>query len=178
MMSEQYIGEIRMVGFNYAPEGWALCDGSLLEIQQYTTLYSLLGNAFGGTPGLTFALPDLRGRFPIGVGTAPGRSQYIRGQAGGFESVKLSSDEMPKHTHTLKATSGASSTADPSQAILADTGRSLSYASETPSISPTLVDMGEDAIGATGGSAPHDNMPPYLPIYFIIALEGIYPPHN
>lgn len=166
-MSEPYLGEIRMFGGNFAPSGWALCNGQLLSISEYSELFTLLGTTYGGDGQVTFALPDLQGRVPIHSGTA-----YPLGAKGGSETVTLTSTQLPAHTHTAMA-STASGTADsPANAVWAS--RTLrTYSSGT-----TTVGMNPQAIAPVGGSQPHDNMMPSTVISFIISLYGIFPPNN
>lgn len=177
-MSDQYVGEIRMVGFNFAPNGWALCNGQLLPISQNQALFSLLGTYYGGNGVQTFALPNLQSRVPIHQGTGLGLSTYEIGEIGGSENVTLLSAQMPQHSHLVGVSNLAGSVADPTNAILAQgnsgTGRSpvpvTDYVSTaaTGSLSPATISM-------TGGSQPHSNIQPYLCINFIIALQGIFP---
>ncbi|MGZ8215218.1 MAG: phage tail protein [Methylosarcina sp.] len=174
-MSEPFIGEIRMVGFNYAPQGWALCDGQLLSIAQNSALFALLGTTYGGNGQTTFALPDLRGRVPLHPGQGPGLSPYILGQSSGVESVTLTANQMPAHSHAIAANSNPGEVDSPSgnfAAGIADpnSGTPLNAfaASANATMNPTVV-------GAAGGSQPHTNLQPSLCVNFIIALEGIFP---
>ena len=173
-MSEPYIGEIRMFGGNFAPTGWALCDGQLLSIAQNSALFSILGTTFGGNGQTTFALPDLRGRVPMHWGQGPGLTPRTIGESSGSETVTLLSTQMPAHTHTLNANSGQGDSFTPPGAVPAgavdSTQQPLNIYSST--INTT---MNPAAIGAAGGSQPHQNMQPYLCVTFIIALQGIYP---
>ena len=170
-MAEAYMGEIRMVGFDFPPQGWALCDGKLLNSQQHSSLFSLLGNAFGGDE-TNFALPDLRGRFPIGAGQGEELSNYPRGEKGGMENVPLQPDQMPAHSHALKANSGEANSKEPNGRVLANT-RGNAYLNASANAT-----MHSSAIANTGGGHPHENRPPYQAIYFIIALQGTFPPRN
>ena len=173
-MSEPFIGQIMMVGFNFAPRGWANCDGQLLPISQNTALYSLLGTTYGGDGVNTFALPDLRGRVPVHMGTGLGLTTRKIGQRSGQEEVVLNEAQMPSHTHSLQAQNDAASVDTPGGNYLAQRGRPDIYDSD----SDKLVQMGASAIEATGGSQGHDNMQPYLVLNFVIALDGIYPERN
>ncbi|MFC4778170.1 phage tail protein [Paenibacillus sp. GCM10023252] len=165
-MSEAYVGEIRMFGGNYAPQGWALCDGRLLNISDNDVLYTLLGTTFGGDGMTTFGLPDLRGRIPV----HPGPS-IVQGQQGGSETVTLLTTQLAAHSHTVRATAAQGNTQDPSEQLWA--GSTLSnYADGS---SGSQVAMNSSAITVTGGNQPHDNMMPSVGISFIIALQGVYP---
>ncbi len=175
-MAEPFMGEIKMVGFNFPPKGWALCDGTLLNSQQHSSLYSLLGNAFGGDGQTTFALPDMRGRFPIGASMREEETKHHkRGAAGGAEEVSLDIDKIPAHSHALNASSDAANSRDPGGRVLAkeSTGRTSIYSS-----AGVNTTMNSSAITNTGSGHSHENMPPFLAIYFIIALVGEFPPRN
>ncbi len=162
------LGEIRCFGFNFAPEGWASCNGQLLPIQNNTALFSLLGTTYGGDGRTTFALPDLRGRVPLGMGQGPGLANYTQGQAAGTEQVTLAAAQLPVHNHTVGASSTATSK-NPGGALPAATPAGSSYGTTADlSMSPTMV-------GGGGNGAPHDNLQPYLTLNWCIATEGIYP---
>jgi len=171
-MAEPFLGEIRMVGFNFAPQGWALCNGQLLSISQNTALFSLLGTTYGGNGQNTFALPDLQGRVPIHQGQGPGLSPYTIGQMGGEEAHTLIQSEMPQHNHSARAHAGAGNSNVANGNVWSkDAGvSSATYSSATQDglMSPT-------AISTAGGSQPHNNLQPFLTINFIIAMQGIYP---
>ena len=171
-MATPFIGQITLFAGNFAPRGWAFCQGQLLSIAQNTALFSLLGTTYGGNGQTTFGLPDLRGRVPMGMGQGPGLSLYVQGQMGGVETVTLISTQMPQHTHTLQASSALPTVADPTGAVL-PSGYSRIYATGT-----TGVAMGATSIAAAGGSQPHENRQPYLAMNYIIATEGIYPSRN
>jgi microcystin-dependent protein len=167
---EPYIGEIALFPYNFAPRGWAFCHGQLLSIAQNTALFSLLGTTYGGNGQTTFALPDLRGRVPVSSGQGPGLSNYTLGQSGGSESVTLTQSQMPAHTHSANAASGGGSSTSPDGRVwAASTARDNVYAGAANTT------MAVQALGASGGSQPHDNTPPYLTLNYCIALEGIYP---
>jgi microcystin-dependent protein len=172
-MSEPFLGEIRLVGFNFEPRGWAFCNGQLLSIAQNTALFALLGTTYGGNGQTTFALPDLRGRAPIHMGQGPGLTNRRIGEVGGSENVTLTANQLPAHNHNLNALAVPAASGDPTQRLLAQSRGSV-YAppSETP------VVMSQQAIGFAGGSQPHENMQPYLVMNYIIALEGIFPSRN
>ncbi|MCA1592527.1 MAG: tail fiber protein [Acidobacteria bacterium] len=173
-MSEPFIAEIRMFGGNFAPRGWALCNGQILPIAQNTALFSLLGTTYGGNGQTTFALPDLRSRIPVHAGQGPGLSNYSLGQGGGNESVTLNVNQMPPHNHQAFAT--AAEEAPSSKPA----GKLLSTATQGTIYDPTPdgTALNPNMIGPTGGGQPHDNIQPYLTVNFIIALEGIYPSRN
>lgn len=167
-MADQYIGEIRMFGGNFAPIGWAFCNGQLMSISGNETLYSIIGTTYGGDGQTNFALPDLQGRLPLHKGTLNG-SNYVLGQKAGVERVTLTVNEMPRHTHTINAESTAG----------ADTPVGNTWAVQPQSAYSTslnnLISMSPTAVSVVGGNQPHDNMMPSLTISFIIALEGLYP---
>ncbi len=173
-MSEPYIGEIRLFGGNFAPAGWAMCDGQLLAISDYDALFALIGTTYGGDGQTTFALPDLRGRVPVHAGSAPGGGSYVIGQAAGSETVTLTTNQLPAHTHTPLATSGTGTTANPTGAVFAAVSNQAVYVAG----SPADVSMTSSSLTSAGGSQPHDNTMPSLAITFIIALYGIFPSQN
>ncbi len=169
-MSEPFIAEIKIVGFNFAPKGWAFCDGQLLPINQNQSLYSLLGTTYGGDGRTSFALPDLRGRTPIHVGSSNGTSHTL-GQKSGEETHTLAANEMPQHTHTAQASNSDANTPVPAGNVLA---RALNL--YVPPASTTQLRSG--TLANTGGGQGHDNMQPYLAIRFGIALQGLFPSRN
>jgi microcystin-dependent protein len=173
-MSDQFYGEIRMFGGNYAPQDWALCQGQALPISQYSALYSLIGTTYGGDGVTTFNLPDLRGRVPIHMGTGSGLTPRAIAQSIGAESVTLTADTLPSHTHTLDAGSATGTLYDPAGNILAGCTTTNVLQSYTTTNAAPIV-MNPAAIQAAGGSQPHNNMMPTLCINFIIALEGYFP---
>jgi microcystin-dependent protein len=163
-----------MFGGNFAPQGWALCEGQLIPIAENDTLFTLIGTTYGGDGQTTFALPDLRGRIPIHMGQGPGLSNYVIGESGGVEAVALLGAQMPAHGHALAASlNGAELTAGPNGSVTADTGATPLY-----SASMVAQDMHASAIAAAGGGQPHDNMAPFLCVNFIISLFGIFPSQN
>lgn len=172
-MADPFIGEIRMAGFNFAPNGWARCEGQLLSIAQNTALFSLLGTQFGGNGQTTFALPDLRGRVPIQRGQGPGLSSYSIGEVVGSEQVTLTAAQIPGHSHGLVAARDGARSDQPSGNLLAS-GEADVFSRDTGN----PVAMAATAVAPTGGSQPHQNMQPYLCVNFIIALFGIFPPRN
>jgi microcystin-dependent protein len=167
-VSEPFLAEIRIVGFNFAPRGWAFCDGQILPINQNQSLYSLLGTTYGGDGRTNFALPDLRGRVPIHVGN--GHSQ---GQKGGWETHGLTVNELPKHTHQLQASSTEGDTAVAANNVLA-----AESAADLYNAVNNVQDMSSAAVGNTGGGQGHENMQPYLALNFCIALRGLFPSRN
>jgi microcystin-dependent protein len=167
-MSEPFIGQIIMVGFTFAPRGWALCDGQILSIAQNTALFSLLGTTYGGDGRVTFALPDLRGRVPIHPGQGAGLSPYGLGESGGLEQVTLLATQMPAHNHPLIATNTEAGLTVPEGQLLAQS-REVTYGAGAG------VAMSPQAIGQAGGNQPHENRQPYLAVNFVIALQGIFP---
>jgi microcystin-dependent protein len=167
-MGNPFIGEIRMFGGNFAPAGWALCQGQLMAIAQNDTLFNLIGTTYGGDGQTTFALPDLRSRIPVHVGPS-----FALGQSGGTETVTLTTSQIPAHTHTATCYPVAGNSADP-------TGKRWASSADTsinPYALPAAADstMNPGAIGLDGGSQPHDNMIPFLGLNFIISLFGIFP---
>lgn len=171
-MAQPYVGEIRMFGGNFAIAGWAFCDGSLLPISENETLFQLIGTTYGGDGQTTFGLPDLRGRVPIHMGQGPGLQNYVLAQNGGVESVTLTIQQIPIHTHTPAASNtGASDT--PANNFWANSTTGKPY-----SAAPPTIQMNAGTISPTGGSQPHDNMIPFLCVTYIISLFGIFPSPN
>ena len=167
-MSQPFYGQIQPFGFNFAPRGWAMCNGQILPIAQNTALFSLLGTTYGGNGQTTFALPDLRSRVPVHFGQGPGLSNYDLGQQGGGETVTLTAAEMPVHTHGATGSS-TFTTKNPGGKVPAPGG---AYGT------PADTSMDPAMIQAAGGSQPHANIQPYLAINWCIALEGIFPSRN
>ena len=168
-MAEPFLSEVRIMSFEFAPKGWALCNGQLLPINQNQALFSLLGTTFGGDGRVNFALPDLRGRTPIHVG-----SGHTLGERGGEQAHTLSIAELPTHTHTANATTSVSTTNNPGAGVmLAQSTASSLYGSAS-----NLQAMAPAAIGNVGGSQAHLNMQPFLTLSFCIALQGIFPSPN
>jgi len=181
-MADPFLGEIRMVGFNFAPVGWALCNGQTLSISQYSALFALLGTSFGGNGTTTFNLPDMQGRVPINAGSGAGLSPYILGQSGGTENVTLSTPQMPSHTHLANISNLAGTVSNPTNATLAqsNTGTAREPNLNVPNFVTTAPTgaLAPTTIGPSGGNLPHPNLQPYLTVYFIIALNGIFPSRN
>jgi microcystin-dependent protein len=167
-MSNPYIGEIRMFGGNFAPLGWAFCDGSMISISDNPALYNLIGTTYGGDGVQTFALPNLLGRMPIHAGQAQGLQNYILGQIGGLEQVTLITSQMPMHNHTLSGSTDNAIANTP-------TGNVLAAAANTYVQKNAGTVMNSASVSPAGASLPHDNMMPFLCVSFIIALAGIYP---
>lgn len=166
-MSEPYLGEIRLVGFNHAPTGWALCNGQSLPISQNSALFALLGTSYGGDGVTTFALPDLRGRVPMHQGQGTDLSPRTIGGSGGAEAVALTTAQIPSHTHTL---TGSAARQDTDLVAGAAPTKGGYYTTQAPT-----VGMHPAAIAATGGGQPHTNLQPFLCVNFIISLQGLYP---
>lgn len=170
-MSEPFVGEIRMFAGNFAPRGWAFCDGQLLAVSQNDALFSLLGTIYGGDGRTTFGLPDLQGRIPLHTGHGPGLSERRLGSKGGAEKVTLTVNQLPGHSHPLEARAAVADTRNPQGKVLGQPATFL----YTPVPTTPLVSMSPQAVGHVGGSRSHTNLQPYLCIHFIIALVGIYP---
>lgn len=165
---DQYIGEIRIFGGDYAPRGWAFCDGQILSISENDALFSLIGTTYGGDGQTTFALPDLRGRIPLSQGTTATDTTYRLASQGGTETVSLTTSELAAHSHGVSAQSTDGSTVNPEGQVWAKGVRQFSNAEPNETMHP-------DSITSTGGSQAHGNVMPYLVVSYIIALEGIYP---
>lgn len=177
-MSEPFIGEIRLFGGNFAPRGWAFCNGQLLPVSQNTALFSVLGTTYGGDGRTTFALPDLQGRAPMHQGQGPGLTPRTIGEKDGASSVTLQSNQMPAHTHQAMAGSGDADSQDPTNRVWAKTYQTgLGGRKQYKSAYSTTAEeaMSPQALAAQGGNAAHNNMQPYLGLSFIIALQGVYP---
>lgn len=172
-MADPFVAEIRMFGFNFAPTGWAACDGQVLPISQNTALFSLLGTNFGGNGSSNFALPDLRSRLALGTGQGPGLSQRVVGESGGAAAVTLTDAQMPGHSHDLLGVPSPT-TGSPADAALAPTANSA----PAYRIPGATTSMASDSLAASGGSLPHNNRQPYLGLNFCIALQGIFPPRS
>ena len=169
---DPFLAEIRIFAGNFAPTGWALCNGQLLPISQNTALFSLLGVTYGGDGKTTFALPNLQGAAPIHAGQGPGLSTRYLGEQGGEQAVTLLQTEMPVHSHALLGTNQLQQLPDPANHTLARANANAYV--QNPSAG-SFTQMSPSAIGIAGGSLPHNNMPPYLTLTFIIALQGVFP---
>lgn len=179
---EPYIGQIQLFAFDFAPKGWLLCNGQLLSIAQYSSLFSLIGTTYGGDGVVTFALPDLRGRTPIGFGQGPGLTDREIGEEAGTETVTLIAPQMPMHNHLLTVSSLSANQSSPENHYLA-----VANGTDANSESPVLVNAygttpsaiaAPMSIEASGGNQPHNNMQPYLALNYSIALSGIFPSRN
>src|SRR5687767_4486752 len=175
-MSDPFLAEIRVVGFNFAPAGWATCDGQLLPISQNTALFSLLGTMYGGDGKSTFALPNLQGNAPMFWGQGPGLSYRVEGEMSGTPYVTLLQSETPAHTHNLMASS------DPADLGAPAPDRSLARSQpdiyKQPAGASPIQPLAPQAVNVAGGSQPHNNMMPYLTLNFCIALQGVFPPRG
>lgn len=188
---DPFLGQIMAVGFTFAPRGWAMCNGQILPIAQNTALFSLLGTTYGGNGQNTFALPDLRGRVPVGMGQGSGMSNITQGEANGSPTTTLNTPNMPIHTHPatvtptgsiMASTSAGSLQAPVSGSLLAQSNQRNAQYIESANAGTTVPLGGASAptvtVGLTGGSQPFSNMQPYLGLNFIIALQGIFPTRN
>jgi microcystin-dependent protein len=171
-MATPFVGEIRMFGFNFAPQGWAMCNGQLLPISQNTALFALIGTFYGGNGTNTFALPNLQSSVAIHQGQRSGLSPYQIGEAGGVENVTLTQGQMPTHSHPVEANSSPATGTRPSGTVLARTTANV-YAA-----APDTTTMNAGTIGSTGSSQAHPNIQPYLVLNFCIALNGVFPSRN
>jgi microcystin-dependent protein len=176
-MADPFVAEIRIFPFNFAPKGWAWCDGQLLPLSQNTALFSLLGTTYGGNGKSNFALPDLQGRSPMHPGQGPGLSLHDLGETGGVETVTLLESEIPAHPHTMRAyNSDPGDAQNPSpNTSLAQSGQGSAYQTNT---TQNLVAMSPNILAPAGGDQPHNNLQPYLTFYFCIALQGVFPPRT
>ena len=173
---ETFLGSILMVGFNFAPTGWALCNGQLLSISQYSALFSLLGTYFGGDGITTFALPNLQSRVPLHQGQGAGLSPYVIGQLGGAENASLTIANLPQHSHPANCSNTPGPASDPTGQFWAEANGGGRTPVATPGYAASATSqMAAAAIGITGGNQPLAILQPYLCVNFIIALQGIYP---
>ena len=169
-MAEPFLGQITLFAGNFAPRGWAFCAGQILSIAQNTALFSILGTTYGGNGQTTFALPDLRGRVPVGPGQGPGLSIVNLGQTGGTETTQLTVNQLPQHSHPAGATQAGASSTRPAGGV-PSAGGSYAASSDGSTLNPNFI-------GPTGGGQPFDTRQPYLGVNYIIALEGIFPSRN
>ena len=173
-MADPFVAEIRIFPFNFAPRGWAWCDGQLLPLSQNTALFSLLGTTYGGNGESNFALPDLQGRAPMHPGQGPGLSLHDLGETGGSETVTLLESEIPAHSHALSASLADGTNQSPvAEFLAAGVGGISQYAAPG-----ALTQMSPEALAPAGGDQPHNNLQPYLTFYFAIALQGVFPPRG
>ncbi|MGJ8570401.1 MAG: phage tail protein [Hoeflea sp.] len=173
-MSEPFLAEVRLMGFNFAPRGWAFCDGQILPINQNQSLYSLLGTTYGGDGRTSFALPDLRGRTPIHTGRSNGGGDHTLGQRSGEETHTLGANEMPQHDHVAHASSANGDQLNPTGAILAAAANLYAPAAASPVRQP----VASSTVAHVGGGQAHENMQPYIAVNFCIALRGLFPSRN
>ena len=175
MASQPFIGEIKMFAGNFAPAGWAFCSGQLVPISQYTALFSLLGTMYGGDGQQTFGLPDLRGRVPVHQGVSVNGISYVIGEMAGTEAVTVTVNQLPAHSHTVKASNMGTVDTPVNGFPATDPGANVAqFKANTPANSS----MAATAVGSAGGSQPHSNIQPYLAISYIICLQGIFPTRN
>ena len=172
-MADPFVAEIRIFGFNFAPTGWATCDGQLLPISQNTALFSLIGTFYGGNGQSNFGLPNFQGSFPLGQGQGAGLSDRFIGERSGTQNVTLLETEIPQHSHAMNATNAIGNV----QAPAADAALARSPAKAFHS-GPADSSMSFTALGVAGSSFPHNNMPPFLTLNFCIAMQGIFPPRS
>lgn len=165
-MGTPFIGEIKIISWNFAPRGWAFCNGQFLPINQNQALFSLLGTMYGGNGQTTFALPNLQGRMPLHVGAG-----YVQGQAGGATAHTLTTSELPAHTHNVRCNNNTGTVVSPQNNVWAGS-------TQNPYSTSFNASMRPESVTNTGGSQPHYNMPPYLVLNFIIALQGVFPSQN
>lgn len=176
-MSEPFLAEVRIVGFNFAPRGWAFCDGQILPINQNQSLYSLLGTTYGGDGRTSFALPDLRGRTPIHVGRSNGGGEHVLGSKAGEETHTLSAAEMPQHTHQAKVSADLGTSASPENNLWAQVTATVGNLYADPGQTAPNAAMNNPVLNVGGGQA-HNNMQPTLVLNYCIALQGLFPSRN
>jgi microcystin-dependent protein len=173
---DPFVAEIRIFPFNFAPKGWAFCDGQILPLSQNTALFSLLGTTYGGDGKSNFALPNLQGNAPMHPGQGPGLSLHDLGETGGSDIVSLLESEIPAHSHTVQAFAGTGNRLTPgANSISRETGATTYVPGSPP---PATVTMAAQTITPAGGSQPHNNLMPYLTLSFCIALQGVFPPRT
>jgi len=180
-MSDPFIGEIKIVPFNFAPEGWSFCEGQLLPIAQHTALFSLLGTTYGGDGETTFAVPDFRGRFPRGAGQGAGLTNVPLGQRAGAQNVTLGESQMPRHTHTVRGTDTEQNAGSPNNALLASgapDGRGGFTTTVYATGAAANQDMANTSLTETGGTDSVNLLNPFTAVHFIIALIGVFPSEN
>ena len=170
---EPLLGQIQAFGFNFAPRGWAFCNGQLLPISQNQALFALLGTTYGGDGRTTFGLPDLRGRVSFAFGSGPGLSNYVIGEKGGAETVTLNTNQIPSHSHTANAANESANSNRPTGNVLASPETNIYRENQAPD-----TQMHANIIGDTGGGQSHPNIQPFLVINWCIALDGTFPSRN
>jgi microcystin-dependent protein len=173
---DPFVAEIRIFPFNFAPKGWAFCDGQILPLSQNTALFSLLGTTYGGDGKSNFALPNMQGNAPMHPGQGPGLSLHDLGETGGSDTVTLLESEIPAHSHTMVASTqpGEDPAPSPTEALARSVGANL-YQTVT---NANIVQLSDNAVAPAGGDQPHNNLQPYLTLNFCIALQGVYPPRT
>ncbi|UOQ96785.1 tail fiber protein [Hymenobacter sp. 5317J-9] len=176
-MSEPYIGELRAIGFNFAPKGWALCNGQLLPINQNQALFSVIGTTYGGNGTTNFALPNLQSRVALGSGQGPGLQNYVLGQTGGNEGVALTPAQLPVHTHVVSGTMQAGAAADDTNPAgnYPGSGQRNMYSDGPKNATLGTPNFVKGQTASMGSGVPHENHQPYLATYFVIALTGVFP---
>ncbi|HKQ51696.1 MAG TPA: tail fiber protein [Pyrinomonadaceae bacterium] len=174
-MADPFVAEIRIFPFNFAPRGWAWCDGQLMPLSQNTALFSLLGTTYGGNGKSNFALPDMQGNAPMHPGQGPGLSLHDLGETGGTETVTLLESEIPSHAHTFTVSVAEALQNDPTGQFYGGGSGINIYA---PASGNPLAMMADQSLAPAGGDLPHNNMQPYLTFYFCIALQGVFPPRG
>jgi microcystin-dependent protein len=175
-MADPFVAEIRIFPFNFAPKGWAFCDGQLLPLSQNTALFSLLGTTYGGDGKSNFALPNMQGNAPMHPGQGPGLSLHDLGETGGSQTVSLLESEIPSHPHVMRASGDVADNNNPAAAMLAKPvgrGNNLYITNTSP-----LAMLDQNALAPAGGDQPHNNMQPYLTLNFCIAMQGVFPPRT
>jgi microcystin-dependent protein len=173
-MADPFVAEIRIFPFNFAPKGWAWCDGQLLPLSQNTALFSLLGTTYGGDGKSNFALPNMQGNAPMHPGQGPGLSLHDLGETGGSETVSLLESEIPSHSHSVSASVADGGVKSPAgQKVASGVGVNMYHATPT-----AMTQLNPLAVAPAGGDQPHNNMQPYLTLYFCIALQGVFPPRS
>jgi len=174
-VADPFVAEVRIFPFNFAPKGWAFCDGQILPLSQNTALFSLLGTTYGGDGRSNFALPNLQGNAPMHPGQGPGLSLHDLGETGGSDTVTLLESEIPGHGHPLQASNQPGEDPAPGGELL---GRSVGASLYQTATGSNLVQMADEALAPAGGDQPHNNLQPYLTLNFCIAMQGVYPPRT
>jgi microcystin-dependent protein len=173
---DPFVAEIRIFPFNFAPKGWAFCDGQILPLSQNTALFSLLGTTYGGDGKSNFALPNMQGNVPMHPGQGPGLSLHDLGETGGSDTVTLLESEIPAHSHTMMAAPNVALIKLPSATVAMARSKNATAYQDTPG--NTIVALNDNVVAPAGGDQPHNNLQPYLTLNFCIALQGVYPPRT